>query len=88
MNFLDKMSPSLNQAEGNALAQIFRLSDWTVDSLGLKRLHRLAEINNFHPDVVNQKLDPSIRGLYQQALYNSLDAVAIQLEDIKGEKDI
>lgn len=64
------------------------MSKWDVDSEGLKKLHRLAEIVNFNPEIVNSKIEPAHRGLYFQVLYDNLDGIAIVLEDIKGEKDV
>lgn len=64
MNFLDKPSPDLTEAEGNALGQALRLKSWTVDRKGLGRLRRLREVINFNPDIVNTALTPTERGLY------------------------
>lgn len=88
MNFLDKMAPDLSIAEGNAVAQALRLTDWSVDAAGLKKLHRLAEVINFNPEIVNTKLEHRAQGLYHQVLHDNLSAIAILLEDIVGEKDV
>lgn len=64
MNFKEHLGPSLSEAEGNAIGQALRLINWTVNKEGLRRLHRLAEILNFHPEIVNNKLDPPTKGLY------------------------
>jgi hypothetical protein len=40
------------------------LQNWSVDEEGLKKLHRLAEVINFNPEIVNTKLEPVDRGLY------------------------
>jgi hypothetical protein len=88
MNFLDKKTPTLSEAEGNALGQSLRLRKWSVDKKGLECLHRLAEVIEFNPEIVNSKLKPEERGLYYQVLHDNIDAIAIHLEDIKGEKDV
>jgi hypothetical protein len=88
MNFLDKMAPQMSSSEGQALADKLKLYNYSLEDYGLKRLHRLAEVINFNPDIVSRKLDPKDASHYYQALHDNLEAVAILLEDIKGEKDV
>jgi hypothetical protein len=64
------------------------LRQYSSTGEGLKKLHRLAEIINFHKDIVNMKLSRKVRGLYYQVLHDNLGAIAILLSDIVGEKDI
>ena len=51
-------------------------------------MHRLAEVINFHKEIVNTKLAKDVKGLYYQVLHDNLDAIAILLSDIVGEKDV
>ena len=64
------------------------MKKYSTTGEGLNRLHRLAEVVNFHPDIVNKKLTREEQGLYFQVLHDHLGAVAITLGDIVGDKDV
>lgn len=88
MNFRDNIAPQLSTTEGNAFAKSLPLRHFTLDASGLQKLHRLKEIVEFHPNIVNPELSPEDKSYYYQALYDCLDAIAIVLDDITGEKDV
>jgi hypothetical protein len=58
MNFADTTAPSLTVEKGAALAKELHLHDFLLDAPGLQRLHRLQEIIDFHPTIVNPELSP------------------------------
>jgi hypothetical protein len=64
MNFSDGMAPSLTAKEGAALATKLLLRDFSLDVTGLQRLHRLQEIVDFHPTIVNPALSPEDQSYY------------------------
>lgn len=64
MNFRDSMAPKLAPDEGAALATKLRLRQYSLDAPGLSRLHRLKEIIDFHPSIVNQELSPEDQSYY------------------------
>ena len=88
MNYLEKLGNKLQPLEAEALAKKLNLKQYSITGDGLNRLHRLAEVVNFHPDIVNKKLTAAEQGLYFQVLHDHLGAVAITLGDIVGEKDV
>lgn len=85
---MDKMAPQMTIEEGKAFVKRLKLPKYSLQADGLKRLRRLAEVIDFNPDIVSQKLSPNDAAHYYQALHDNLEAVAILLEDIKGEKDV
>jgi hypothetical protein len=58
MNFSDGKAPQLTVDKGTALAQALLLQDYSLDATGLRKLHRLQEIIDFHPTIVNPALSP------------------------------
>lgn len=88
MNFRDNLAPQLSASEGASFASKLRLKEYSLDTTGLKRLHRLKEIIDFHPTIVNPELSPEDKSHYYQTLYDCLEAIAIVLDDITGEKDV
>jgi hypothetical protein len=58
MNFSDGEAPQLTIANGTALARELLLSNYSLDATGLQKLHRLKEIMDFHPTIVNPALSP------------------------------
>ena len=88
MNYLEKLGNVLQPTEAQQFAKRLHLQQYSITGEGLNRLHRLAEVVNFHPDIVNKKLTREEQGLYFQVLHDHLGAVAITLGDIVGEKDV
>ena len=78
----------MSAGEGNALAKHLLLRDFSLDAIGLQRLHRLKEILDFHPTIVNPELSSQDKSYYYQTLYDCLEAIAIVLDDITGDKDV
>jgi hypothetical protein len=64
MNFSDGMAPKLTTAQGATLATELLLQDYSLDARGLQRLHRLKEIIDFHPTIVNPDLSPQDKSYY------------------------
>ena len=64
MNYLEKLGSVLQPQEAEALAKKLCLQKYSTKGEGLNRLHRLAEVVNFHPDIVNKKLTREQQGLY------------------------
>ena len=58
IKFSGRMAPSLMAKEGAALANKLLLLKFSLDATGLQRLHRLQEIIDFHPTIVNPELSP------------------------------
>jgi hypothetical protein len=58
MNFSDGKAPQLTKEKGAALARALLLHTYSLDATGLRRLHRLKEIMDFHPTIVNPALSP------------------------------
>jgi len=64
MNFAGGQSPLLAATEGNAFAQKLKLQHYSLDASGLKRLHRMKTIIDFHPTIVNSTLTPADQSHY------------------------
>ena len=91
MNFIpndDSKASSFTVKEGATLAKTLLLRDFSLDVTGLHKLQRLKEILDFHPSIVNPSLSPLDQSYYFQTLHDCLDAIAIVLEDITGDKDV
>ena len=64
MNFSDGLAPKMSAEEGNALAKHLLLREFSLDATGLQRLHRLKEILDFHPTIVNPELSSRDKSYY------------------------
>jgi hypothetical protein len=78
----------MTASEGAALAANLLLREFSLDPPGLAKLHRLKEIIDFHPTIVNPTLTKQDQSYYFQVLHDCVHAIAIVLEDIVGEKDV
>ena len=56
MSYLEKLGNKLMPQEAEQMARKLCLQQYSTTGEGLNRLHRLAEVVAFHPDIVNQKL--------------------------------
>ena len=64
MNFSDGMAPQLTAAAGASMAKELLLREFSLDTQGLQRLHRLQEIIDFHPTIVNPALSAQDKSHY------------------------
>ncbi len=64
MNFSDGLAPQMSAVEGNAFAKHLLLREFSLDANGLQRLHRLKEIVDFHPTIVNPELSSQDKSYY------------------------
>jgi hypothetical protein len=64
MNFSDGLAPQMSAVEGNAFAKHLLLREFSLDANGLQRLHRLKEILDFHPTIVNPELSSQDKSYY------------------------
>jgi ubiquitin len=64
MSYLDKLGATLTKEEGEHFATSLCLKEYKSSGDGLRKLHRLAEIINFHKEIVNTKLSRQAKGLY------------------------
>jgi len=76
------------ETEGAAFAKSLHLQQYTLDGSGLRRLHRLKAVVDFHPTIVNPALSPPDQACYFQTLHDCLESIAITLDDITGEKNV
>jgi hypothetical protein len=54
----------MSAVEGNAFAKHLLLREFSLDANGLQRLHRLKEIVDFHPTIVNPELSSQDKSYY------------------------
>ena len=64
MSYLEKLGAVMQPSEGAHFAKQVCLQRFCSSGLGLQKLHRLGEIINFHPEIVNTGLASHIKGLY------------------------
>ena len=64
MSYLEKLGAAISPKEGEHFAQQLCLQSYSTTGRGLQKLHRLAEVINFHSEIVNTKLDKEVKGLY------------------------
>ncbi len=64
MTFSDGLAPQMSAVEGNAFAKHLLLREFSLDANGLQRLHRLKEILDFHPTIVNPELSSQDKSYY------------------------
>ncbi len=64
MNFSDGKAPQSTVEQGTSLARELLLHDYSSDATGLQKLHRLKEILDFHPTIVNTALSPLDKSYY------------------------
>ena len=60
MHYLEKLGGGLQPFEGENLAKQLCLQRYSCTGRGLQQLHRLAEIINFHKEIVNTGLAKDI----------------------------
>lgn len=54
----------MSVAEGTTFVTSLLLKEYSLDTTGLQRLHRLKEIIDFHPTIVNPELTPEDKSHY------------------------
>jgi hypothetical protein len=59
MNFKEKIGPQMQESAAKAFAKKLQLKAYSTEPEGLQRLHRLAEIIDFNPKIVNPELSPA-----------------------------
>lgn len=82
MEQLNSNPAPLTLTSAHAFAAALPLPAFDTSQGGLPKLQRLARICQVNPDVVNQQLPPHHHAPYYQALYDHLDAFALDLEEL------
>jgi hypothetical protein len=59
MSFKEKIGPQMQKSEATEFARKLQLKAFSTEPEGLRRLHRLAEILDFNPKIVNPDLSPA-----------------------------